>query len=375
MAENNRGFISSEYSFEVCLKDNIEWARIISQFDDASVYQTRSYGSIHWSEKELKHFLCKKGPVIIAAAQVRVFTLPIIGADIIYVRYGPMWRRREEEPAVENYRIAIKSLVNAFSTNKRAVIRVLPNVADNSVFSNSVRSILAEEGFAVSSRRHAYETFLLDLSPPLDIIRKNLDQKWRNQLNRGEKNNLSITEGIGNNLFAIFLELQKNMLERKKFLPGVDYEEFFEIQKDLPDSHKMNIIICNDQGGTPLSAAVVSCIGDNGIYLLGATGDNGMKAKGSYRIQWRIVEWLKSRNCRFYDLGGIDLINNPGVYHFKEGLSGNRVSFVGEFDKSSNPLLNLIIAIFEFIRPYQWKLKQYLKSGFNLFPKRIFIWL
>jgi hypothetical protein len=66
-------------------------------------------------------------------------------------------------------------------------------------------------------------------------------------------------------------------------------------------------------------------MGDSAIYLLGATSDNGLDAKGSYLLQWTLIQWLKESGVRGYDLGGIDPQQNPGVYHFKRGLSGTDV--------------------------------------------------
>ena len=47
-----------------------------------------------------------------------------------------------------------------------------------------------------------------------------------------------------------------------------------------------------------------------------------MKAKGSYLLQWRMMQWLRERGCRWYDLGGVNPTRNPGVYHFKSGFGG-----------------------------------------------------
>jgi lipid II:glycine glycyltransferase (peptidoglycan interpeptide bridge formation enzyme) len=63
-----------------------------------------------------------------------------------------------------------------------------------------------------------------------------------------------------------------------------------------------------------------------------------------------MIEWLKERGCHWYDLGGIDPENNPGVYHFKCGIAGKTgkdETFIGEFDLYSNMrayLLKIIIA-------------------------------
>jgi hypothetical protein len=67
---------------------------------------------------------------------------------------------------------------------------------------------------------------------------------------------------------------------------------------------------------------VASAMGNSAIYMLGATSDAGLNAKGAYLLQWTLIGWLRGRGVVSYDLGGIDPEANPGVYHFKKGLSG-----------------------------------------------------
>jgi lipid II:glycine glycyltransferase (peptidoglycan interpeptide bridge formation enzyme) len=38
-------------------------------------------------------------------------------------------------------------------------------------------------------------------------------------------------------------------------------------------------------------------IGDTGVYLFGATNDEGMKNKGSYLLQWKAIQWMKKADA------------------------------------------------------------------------------
>ncbi len=42
---------------------------------------------------------------------------------------------------------------------------------------------------------NTYRTFVLDLSPSIEELRKRLDKKWRNQLSSSEKNDLKVVAG------------------------------------------------------------------------------------------------------------------------------------------------------------------------------------
>ena len=142
------------------------------------------------------------------------------------------------------------------------------------------------------------------------------------------------------------------MLSRKGFTPGVDYNEFKMIQKDLPKSLKMKVMTCEYEGEL-VCGAVCSAIGNTGIYLLGATGDKGMKLNGSNLLHWHIIQWLKKQGYHWYDLGGINLNRNPGVYHFKAGIagkSGKEYSHIGQFEISYNVLNSILVRLGDILR-------------------------
>jgi lipid II:glycine glycyltransferase (peptidoglycan interpeptide bridge formation enzyme) len=155
-------------------------------------------------------------------------------------------------------------------------------------------------------------------------LRKKLDPKWRNKLTQSEKKGLKIVAGSGTDEYRTFCRMYEQMWKRKTFETTVDVEEFGRIQEDLPESHRMRVLIC-EQAGIPVAGVVASAMGDSAIYLLGATSDDGLNAKGAYLLQWTLIQWLKENGIKWYDLGGIDPEGNPGVYSFKRGFSGNDV--------------------------------------------------
>jgi lipid II:glycine glycyltransferase (peptidoglycan interpeptide bridge formation enzyme) len=169
-----------------------------------------------------------------------------------------------------------------------------------------------------------YRTYVLNLRPPLEELRKNLDKKWRNALTRSEKNELKVVAGNGMDEYQSFCRMYHQMQKRKAFESTVDIEQFGRIQQVLPENHRMRILICMREG-IPVAGIVSSAMGDSATYLLGATSDDGLNSKGAYLLQWTLIQWLKENKFKWYDLGGIDPERNPGVYHFKSGLSGTDV--------------------------------------------------
>ena len=178
---------------------------------------------------------------------------------------------------------------------------------------------------------------MLDLSPSSEELRKKLNPKWRNKLSGAERNDLRIIEGDSAGEYDIFCRLYAQMWERKRFETTVSIEEFRRIQGHLPANQRMRIMICEHKE-QPVAGLVCSAIGDSAIYLLGATSEDGMKLKAAYLLQWAMIRSLKDRCVRYYDLGGIDPIANPGVHHFKSGFNGADMSHISPLVACDNRL-------------------------------------
>lgn len=330
----------SEYTIEVDKIEKPEWYDALLNFDDATIYQTWSYGSVRWGESRLSHLVLKRKGEVIGLAQLSIKKIPVINFGIAYIPSGPLWQKRGQTKNFEDLKHLIKTLKEEYVMRRGLLLRIAPNVVDDA--QEEMRSLLEMEGFRLNKSIPPYRTLMVDLSPSLQELRKGLDQKWRNQLNRAEKNALKVVEGDSDELYHKFMNLQNETLNRKKYIPGVDYEEFREIQKNLPEPFKMKIMLCEYEG-EPITATICTSVGNTGIYLFGATGDKGLQLKGAYLSQWLMIRWLKDRHCSWYDLGGINPERNPGVFHFKAGLSGKDVYHIGQFEACESLLSSCLV--------------------------------
>jgi lipid II:glycine glycyltransferase (peptidoglycan interpeptide bridge formation enzyme) len=335
------------YKVEVDKVSSAEWSDIISKFDDATIYQTWSYGAIRWGEKNLSHLVLKYNGEIVAAAQLRILQLPMLKRGIAYISEGPLWRRNGKEISLNNFKQIIKAIKEEYAINRKLLVRLNPNIIEKNC--RKVHSALEAQQFQWTAG--SYQTFILDLAPSQDDLRRGLKASWRRHLMQAERNNLKLMEGTNTELFLDFKFLYHQMLGIKKFVPQVDINEFHAIQADLPQHHKMRIFICYFSA-EPVAAVICSMIGHTGIYLLGATGTRGrqLKLQGSYLLHWRLVEWLKARGARWYDLGGYDFASNPGTARFKAGIGGKHAQHVGQFEVCSSVLSSCLVRTGEQLR-------------------------
>lgn len=327
-----------------CYVDRItesEWSELLPRFDDASLYQSWSYGAVCWGEKQLSHLVVKRGEKVVAMAQVRIVRLPVVGRGIAYVRWGPLWQLRDEPLDGEALHQVISALRAEYVDRRRLLLRMVPKVFRDDSAHLVFESACERTGFKLNARTAPYRTIHVDLKGSEEELRRRLDQKWRNQLNAAERKGLTVVGGTDDELFDRFTGIYREMMARKQFETTVDIEEFRSIQHLLPGPLKMQVLLC-EKGGQLLAGLVGSALGDAGLYLLGATGTEGMKAKGSYLLQWRMMQLLRERGCRCYDLGGINPERNPGVYHFKRGISGHEVCQLNRMEMSNDWVSSMV---------------------------------
>lgn len=320
------------YTAEFDTVDEDEWYKIIERFSDANIYQTWAYDAIRCGEENISHFVLRSANQIIAAAQARIVHIPFLRLGAAYVRWGPFWQLRNKSTNPNVFRIAIRALRNEYVCRRRLILRFFPLLYDDN--NTTYTDMLSNETYIPVTEEDRGRTLILDISPPIDELRRQLDQKWRNCLNKAERNQLEVIEGTDDSLFEDFIGLYHALLDRKKFREPNDINEFRIIQRELPPQYKMRIFMCRSDG---ISSAGVICatIGETGVYLFGATNDHGMVNKGSYLLQWKAIQWMKNNGCQYYNLNGINPMKNPGSYHFKVGLSGKSgkdVLYLGRFD-------------------------------------------
>lgn len=322
---------------------------MLDHFCDANIYQTWAYGTERWGEKNVSHLLLKCGGETVAMAQLRVIQFPVLRAGIAYLRWGPLCHRKGSNLDSEVLQAMVNALREEYVTKRGLYLEVLPNAFGGTPRASVFQSVFCDFNHKPTIGNERYRTLVLDLAPPLDELRKNLDKKWRNQLNAAMRNGLDIISGDSCDLYSQFCELYKQMWNRKKFDSGVSIDEFLRIQQRLPEGQRLQVLICRHQG-KPVAGVVCSSLGDSAIYLLGATNEDGMKLKASYALQWAVIQALKENGILSYDLGGIDPIANPGVHHFKIGLSGVDVSHLDSLSMCRRSLSAGLVKAGQFLR-------------------------
>ncbi len=317
-----------------------EWERTVAGFSDLTIYQTWAYGAVRWGEANLMHFVLMRAGQVVAAAQARVVRASLLRLGVAYVRYGPLWCRKGEEENLEVFRQAVRAMHNEFVRKRRLVLRLNLNLTALDEPQRYL-DILRQEGYGRTRFALPQRTLLVDLTPSLEDLRSGLHQTWRNQLNQAEKRfGVTVTSGTSQEYFQQFVAVHDAMLAAKRFAVFAPAEEFMAMQDLLPEDQKQ-LIVLGQVNGRTVAGGVISVTGSKAIELLAASDAEGRETRAGYAVQWRTLQLLKERGCRWYDLNGIDPVTNPGGYRFKIRLGGRHgvdTTYIGQFQASPDVL-------------------------------------
>ncbi len=307
------------------------WDRIADEFDDTSYEQCAAWVDGRWGLRRSSHLLVRRDGMPVAGARVVILAVPLLGRGIAYVKFGPIWRRRDGIADPEAYRVAIDALVDEYCARRGHCLTVLPRPTPD----RQREECAALAALGCSLRRPMIDPnrYLLNvaLEPPLRL--ESLDQKWRYNLRQALRTGTECRLVEGKEGLATFTALHDRMVARKRFHDTDPVHLLPALAERLPVSMRPRVVLAFHDGA-PVAGAVVAACGDTAFYLYGASEDAALPLKAGYALQWWIVNWLPELGVRWYDLGGEAL--EPGLRQFKKGLVGKRGAVVttpGEYDR------------------------------------------
>jgi Acetyltransferase (GNAT) domain len=313
---------------EINQVDQTGWSRLLGDFGDASIYQTWEYAEIHWDYCRRDHFVLREDGRAASLAQVIILRLPFI--RIAYIPHGPVWKRLDRPRDVGLFARTIRALIEEYVSKERLALRIRPNGFEGP--DDDMKRVLADAGFSrkTAVQREGLRTILVDLSRSEADLRRQLKKKWRNNLSHSEKDAPTVRESYDPEMILALAPLYEKLKRRKNF-EGSNLRELSLIQSQLGQARRMRIAVCENDSGV-IAGSVCSGIGDAALGLLGVTSDEGRRTRAYYLLQWDEILWAKRTGHKSYDLNGINPTKNPTVYHFKSGLGGDEVIFLGLFD-------------------------------------------
>jgi len=335
------GHLPVEYDVRVDDVDRETWHQLIADFDDAAFYQTWDWGAARFGAKNLSHLRLYRNSNLVGMVQVGILSVTRLPLGIAYVSSGPMWRRAGCADDLSNFHAILAALHEEYVVKRSYFLRILPQIVEDGS-GEMYRSTYADQGF--SCTQNPERTVLLNLSPSLEQLRRQVGRNWRRNLTDAckhrDQGDFEVVEGDSDELCAQAMQLLSEMRARKGYFQ-TGQDTALAVHKSLPKELKLRLALCLRQG-EPLSAMGWWTLGKTGTHFVAATGEIGLKFKTSFLLWWRMVEHMKERNLATCDLMGISRERNPGGYHFKTGLAGSSFheddSYIGDFSACNSKL-------------------------------------
>jgi hypothetical protein len=325
--------------------DAKSWGEAAKSFADLSYRQCPAYQhEAALSNKAKAEFiLLQADGQILAVCALRVKTVPFLNIGVAYAHHGPLTMRNAVFcPAV--YSECVDALADYYVGKRKLALRVIPPDAAN-LFHRRIDQCLENNEFKKLDRAPRH-TIMVDLDRPLSAIRQSFDGKWRNHLRQSERHDLRVEATSNPDDFAIMATMLEALEKKKTFQAAQDVSFFSRVQQNAPCFEQL-ILYIGYYEGRPVSTHLCSVAGSIIVSLLAATNDEGREIKASRRMQWRVIEDAAKSGKRWYDTGGVDPQNNPGVCSFKKGMNGLEVAEVGLYERRPGDLLSPWLVVFE----------------------------
>lgn len=291
-----------------------------------------------------------KGPV--AAACLRIKTVPLLGRGIVWIASGPMMHPKGGDvPDADRVGEILSALKNYVAKQGHILRLRFPAVTQTPP--ETILQAIEKFDFFPSKKAASYSTIMVNLDVEEDALMAGLHGKWRNPLRNALKAGIELDQGPIAELGARFHVLYEDVRSVKGFDPDIPPEFYYDLKG--PDFRHEVLIAHKD--GEDLAGITVGISGENAVYLFGATTDAGRKWNAGYFLTWQGYLFARALGCNLYDLGGIDEESNPTVTRFKRRAGGVEVQAIGPLEARASGIIPKLIGGLENLRSAIRRLK------------------
>ena len=176
-----------------------------------------------------------------------------------------------------------------------------------------------------------YATAYLDLSLPLEVLKSNLDGKWRNRLNKvlaHEKLQVHAVPSLKRCTWLLGKEADQREARRFHGLPT----DFVPAYIDKSTSSRDAFVMVYAELGKETVAGMLFLIhGQVASYHMGWASEEGRTLNAHNALLWKAMAHLKAEGVSRLDLGGVNTHDLPGISRFKLGAGGQVVTLAGTY--------------------------------------------
>lgn len=313
------------FGWNIWTGNDSEWNSAISDLDSKSVYQTAEWSQHKsdsgWSVRRLAY---SDGKGQIQAAAQCLFRKGPLRTAVVWIPGGPSG----------DFKTIDHAFVSVLKQHLRVTLIYLRLGITNLHDDDRSNALSASGWKSCSESIGAQSSLVIDLSSPDELRFEAMSSDWKRNLKRSGKHKSNCYQWQGPNAQVIADAIQQ-MGQLKKIGSAKLRNSVAELQS-LIDSfgEQLLVIRCDSPSGILLSIRGVLVTDNQARELFAATTLEGRECQASYASFEFLLIMLKQIGVQHFDLGGVDQLNNPGVFSFKMGTGAIPISYLGDWEIS-----------------------------------------
>jgi lipid II:glycine glycyltransferase (peptidoglycan interpeptide bridge formation enzyme) len=317
-------------------EDPATWNSFVSALPDAHFQQSWEWGELAPDlGGRAVRLAALRADRVVGAAQVFVNPVGSLNRTYLYIPRGPALCGCSIEtlgPILDHARM-IGEECGALG------IRVEPNVAESDHGLSDVLSALGlAPAFPPSQPRSSW---LLNIDSDEDVLLAEMRQKTRYNIRLAARKGVTVREG-GEKDLDVFLRLYRETAERDDFFihSRALYARMFSLFRQAGNFCLLLAYAAEE----PIAAVTLVRFGRTCWYVHGASSNRQRNLMAPHLLQWEAILRAKQWGCTLYDFRAVpDILREDqdmyGVYRFKEGFGGYRLTTQHTWSQPYDPLL------------------------------------
>ena len=315
----NTPLTDKDYTIKWVDGNNKEWDSTFKSTIRPSIIQSNSYSKTkaEIDNYQLKHGFIKKNNKTVAICNVLVKKIGPV--SLFRINRGPVFFN---DHYWHKY-FSIRIIKNQWKWYRGEFVVISPNF----ILTPENLGIMLMSGYNEFKIRRSWTSSVVNLTQRPNELRMGLSGKWRNQLVRSEKNDLRLVNSSSRKSLSFLLDKYEEMKVAKRFKgPAKEfYNHLFNLDNDVIT------ILFAESAGLFIAGILLLTHGTGCTYQVGWVSDKGRILYANNFLLWNALLVMKEKGCTFFDLGGINIEDNPGITKFKRGLGGEEYQLVGEW--------------------------------------------
>ncbi len=302
-----------------------QWEQNLGRLQKQNILQSDFFSKARArsSGEDLRQFQIEKNGDFYGLLVARVKKIGPI--KIVFINRGPLLIQDD----IVSYYQTLKATVKYFSIFKLNLVLMCPELENLKLF-----SLFFRRKFLVKLPLITHHSANINLQLSLEMLRANLDSKWRNLLKKAEgfvdkDSSLTVWMSTQPDDYQKLILLYEQFMQKKDF-QGLPMNLLKAYENCCENEYKPMCFFLQ-QAGEIVSAVLIARYGSDAVYLVGINNDIGRKLCGNYLLLWRAIETLKVQGVLNFDLGGFDDLRTPQITHFKRQMNGVEYKTIGTY--------------------------------------------